>query len=191
MKKSILTLLTILLALTLPLIGIALGVQLGAAWNTGSLARWERLPDPPARPVQIAGGTISIVLVKAADSQVYACTPVGGECWVQANEPVDLTTVDADCAKYPVRYAMSAPPGNTIDTLQTQWCHFEAGEQTGYAILQDGTVWMWQHRDANFLNLARSVLTAAGGCLAGLLICTLILFSAWLISRSRQANQNI
>ena len=83
---------------------------------------------------------------------------------------------------------MSAPPGNPIDTLLAQWCHFEASEQTGYAILQDGTVWMWQHRDANLLNLARSALTAAGGCLAGLLIGTLILFSAWLISRLPRGN---
>ncbi len=188
MQKPVVTLLTILLALTLPLIGIALGVQAGRAWNTGSLARWERLPDPPASPVQIAGGATSVVLVKAADGQVYACTPVGGECWVQANVPVDLVPIDPACARYPVRYLMSAPPGNPIDTLQTQWCHFEAGEQTGYAILDDGSVWMWQHRDANFLNLARTAVTAAGGCLAGLLIGALILFSAYLVSRVPRRN---
>lgn len=188
MQKPVLTLLTILLALTLPLIGIALGIQAGKAWNTGSLARWERLPDPPARPVQIAGGATSQVFIKAADGQVYACTPVGGECWVQANEPVDLAPIDAACAEYPIHYAMSASPGNAIDTLETQWCHFEAGEQTGYAILDDGSVWMWQHRDANFLNLARTAVAAAGGCLAGLIISALILFSAWLISRVPRRN---
>jgi hypothetical protein len=188
MKTSILTLLSILLALTLPLIGIALGLRFGRAWNAGSLARWERLPDPPASPVQIMGGATSQVFIKASDGQVYACTPVGGECWVQANVPVDLAPIDAACADHPISYIMSAPPGNPIDTLQTQWCHFEAGEQTGYAILADGSVWRWQHRDANFLNLARTAVTAAGGCLAGMLTGVLILFSAWLISRVPRGN---
>jgi hypothetical protein len=188
MKRSILTLLTILLALALPILGIALGVQLGAAWNTGSLARWERLPDLPASPIQIVGGTTSLVYVKTADGQVYTCTPAGGECWTRADAPLDLDPIDAACAEYPLRYAMSAPPGNIIDSLQTQWCHFEAGEQTGYAILDDGTVWMWQHRDANYLNLARIAVTATGGCLAGLLTGTLILFSVWLVSRLPREN---
>jgi len=188
MQKPVVTILTILLALALPILGIALGVQLGAAWTTGSLARWERLPDPPASPVQIVGGTTSLVYVKAANDQVYTCTPAGGECWARADAPPDVAPIDAACAEYPIRYAMTAPPGNAIDTLLAQWCHFEASEQTGYAILQDGTVWMWQHRDANFLNLARTAVTATGGCLAGLLTGVLILFSAWLISRVPRRN---
>lgn len=188
MKRAILTVLTILLALTLLLVGIALGVRLGVAWNTGSLARWERLPEPPASPVQIVGGTTRLVYVMAADGQVYACTPAGGECWAAVDTPLDIAPIDPACAEYPIHYSMSAPPGKTIDSLQTQWCHFEAGEQTGYALLDDGTVWMWQHRDANFLNLARTAVTATAGCLAGLLLGALILFFAWLFSRTTRRN---
>ena len=191
-QKPVLNLLlTILLALALPILGVALGFQFSVAWNTGSLARWERLPEPPARVEKFVGGSTSQVFIQAADGQIYACTLAGGECWAPADAPPDYPSIDAACAEYPIRYDLSAPPGKVMDVLETQWCHFEAGEQTNYALLEDGSLWRWHHRDANFLNLARAGVSALGGCVAGLLFGAIILFSFWLFNRAllaRQAN---
>jgi len=75
-------------------------------------------------------------------------------------------------------------PGKVIGSLQTQSCLAEAGEEDDYAILEDGSVWVWSHWDASFLNLSRSFESIAAGCLVGLLPSIAVLSFVWLKKRA-------
>lgn len=187
MKPPIRLGLVVLLAASLPLIGLAAGILISRAWNSGALARWQRLPDPPASPVQIVGGSISAVYIRASDGRVYSCNPSDGPCWVEAEQPANSPTRSQACEQYPRRYSVSPAPGKVADSLQVQWCHFEAGEEVNYAVLEDGSLWSWRHRDANFLNLARAFAALAGGFLVGALASVALLLAVWLSRRARRA----
>jgi hypothetical protein len=91
------------------------------------------------------------------------------------------------CSDWPTRYDVSAPPRQPVDYLQTRWCHFEAGEESDYALLADGSVWVWNHWDANFLNLARLFGPMGGGACAGALLGVLVPVFAWLRERRRRS----
>jgi hypothetical protein len=177
----------IFLAVLLPAIGLAAGILIGRAWNSGAFARWQRLPDPPASPVQIVGGSARDVYIQASDGQVYSCNPSDGPCWAQDEKPATSPAQSGDCEQYPLHYSVSPAPGKVVDSLQIQWCHFEAGEETNYVVLEDGSVWRWQHWDANFLNLTRSFVSLAGGCLAGLLLSVALVLAVWLRKRAQRA----
>ena len=179
----------VLLAMLLLPAGLAAGVLVGQEWNAGSFTRWQRLPDPPAKPVRIVGGSTEVVDIEMAGGQVYYCNQSNNRCWVQSEEPVSVASSNEWCDQYPLHYSVSAPPGKVIDYLQTQWCHFEAGEEADYALLENGSVWMWNHWDANFLNLARAFAAMGGGCSVGLLISIAVPVFIWLRKRTRRAGQ--
>jgi hypothetical protein len=175
-----------LLVVVLSLGGCAAGMPLGTAWNSGSLARWDRLPDPPAAPAAIVTGSTAEVYIETADGGIYYCNPADEVCWVESDTPEPLAARNEDCEDWPIRYQVRPAPGTVIDSLQTQWCHFEAGEEVDYAILDDGSVWMWSHFDANYLNMARVLVPMGGGCLAGLLVGIVLIVVVWR-RRRRQA----
>ncbi len=172
-------------------IGTGAGFMVGRAWNSGAFVRWRRLPDPPMRPVQIVGGSTTTVFIATTDGQGYYCSLSDGKCWVKYDEPVSTSPNNEDCERYPVHYSVSAPPGKVIDSLQTQWCHFEAGAEVDYAILEDGSIWMWNHFDANFLNLARAFGSAGVGCSLGLLAGIAVSIFYWRKGRVRQVDEQI
>ncbi len=182
-----LPLLIILVIVLLPL-GAAAGFQVGVAWNAGRLARWRRLPALPGRATRIAGGSTAAVYVEAAGGQVYVCNHLEALCWARYDEPVISDLSNEYCEQWPTRYAVAAPPGQPVDYLQARWCHFEAGEESDYALMADGSLWVWNHWDANFLNLARVFGAMGGGACAGLLVGVAVPVFAWRRERRRQAS---
>ena len=191
MKKLNLLILFVLTVTLVSPIGAGVGFMVGRAWNSGAFAHWRRLPDPPMRPVQIVGGSTTTVFIETTDGQVYYCNHEDDKCWVKYNDPVSPSTKNDYCEQHPFRYVVSAAPGKVIDYLQTQWCHFEAGSEADYAILEDGSVWMWNHFDANFLNLARAFGAAGGGCSVGLLAGIAVSIYSWRRGRARQVDGQI
>ena len=183
-----LSLFVLLATLLLP-IGTVAGFMIGRAWNSGGLTRWQRLPNPPAWPVQIVGGSLSTVFVETPDGQVYMCDVSEDQCWVAYAEPVEVAPRNEACESWPIHYAVSAPPGEVVDYFQAQWCHFEAGEESDYALLEDGSAWMWNHFDANLLNPTRVLTAMAGGCCAGLLGSIAVPAFVVLRRRARRAAQ--
>ncbi len=177
-------LLLIMLVIVLLPLGAAAGFEVGAAWNAGRLTRWQRLPAVPERPTRIAGGSTASVFVETGAGQIYVCNHRDdGQCWVKYDQPVVSELSSEYCAQYPNHYAVSAPPGKPVDYLRADWCHFEAGEEADYALLADGSVWMWNHWDANFLNLARVFGTMGGGACLGLVIAIAVPIFVWLKGR--------
>jgi len=192
MKKPNALILFFLIAALASPIGAGIGFLVGKAWNSGDLTGWRRLPAPPMMPVQIVGGSTTAIFIATADGQVFYCSPMDGdECWVKYDEPVFTDASNEYCEQWPLYYSVRAAPGEVIDYLQTQWCHFEAGEETDYALLEDGSVWVWHHFDANFLNLARAFDTAGVGCSVGLLAGVAVSIFNWRRGRARQVNEQI
>jgi hypothetical protein len=148
-------LLTLGLALVLAILGGWLGLELGVAWNRGAFSQWRQLPNPPAPASRIAAGSTDAVLIEATDGNYYLCQATGDSCWTTATGNEMLEASGEDCAEYPTDYALSAPPEQPVDFLETHWCHFEAGSETNYALMADGDVWVVTHFGANFLDLAR------------------------------------
>ncbi|MFN8459719.1 MAG: hypothetical protein U0401_34575 [Anaerolineae bacterium] len=152
------------------------GLWLAQTWNSGGFVRWERLPPLPQPPLQLVGGAIAgnfrgVVYVKTIDGQVYACRPRETDaCWLKTNTPSKGGSEDETCAAYPLRYTVAEPPGPVKEHLRVQWCHFEAGAQNDFVLLEDGSIWVWQHWDANYLNLSRGFLALGCGPSLGLLI---------------------
>ncbi|MDW8328315.1 MAG: hypothetical protein RMK99_17285 [Anaerolineales bacterium] len=107
---------------------------------------------------------------------------------MEDEQPVALPARSEACEQYPLHYSVSPAPGKVVDALQVQWCHFEAGEEVNYVVLEDGSVWSWRHRDANFLNLARWFAAPAGGFLVGVLSSAALLLAIWPRRRARRAH---
>lgn len=180
----------ILLAIVLTPIGIVLGFQAGTQWNRGAFTPWLRLPDPPVTPVQIVDGSSTVVYIEASDGQVYSCSWPDNQCWVEDEKPVTTTQQQDNCDYGPLQYSVSAPPGKVTSYLKTQCSFFELGEESDYAILEDGSAWVWNHRDATGLNLTRLLAAAGGGGGLGLLasLAIPVLIRLW---RRRQRDAGV
>lgn len=151
-----------------------LGLTVGILWNRGEFARWQPLPPLPASAARIVTGSPDGVIVETVDGSLLFCDAAGESCWTAATEMTGLTPVGEDCAEYPVGYNVSAPPQQAVDYLTTTWCHFEAGEQTDYALLADGSVWVWTHFNANFLSLFRAFGSSLAGAVAGFVLAAVV-----------------
>jgi hypothetical protein len=108
------------------------------------------------------------VYVRSATGEIYYCPPfTDGDCWVPAAEPLDLPEVEP--CEYPSNYDAPAPPGRVLDSLDTEVCNFEAGYQVRFAVLEDGSVWRWQHFASGLTALAEWLFGGLCGALLGLL----------------------
>lgn len=169
MKWIIRILVVVSASLALAVLGWQVGSEVGGAWVRGDSRQWRRLPDPPEPVQRIAGGSIREVVVESADGSLYECQMRGQSCWASTDDTKVLEPDYQDCTRYPTNYQLSEPPQKPIDFLETYWCHFEAGAEVDYAIMQDGSVWVIDVQGSSMLTLAAIFLPGIAGCGIGLI----------------------
>ncbi len=165
-------------------LGLLAGLALAQPAARGALSRWQRLPAPPSPAVKIVAGGLGLsngswyIYIRAADGQNYYCPPYSsGNCWRPA-PPAPNVPVSLPCEP-PARFSVPAPPGRAVDTLQAQACNAEAAYQVNFAVLDDGSVWRWQHFTSGLAAIATWLLFALGGAVVGLLLWAIVAVVAW------------
>jgi hypothetical protein len=174
--------------LGLPVLGLLGGFRVAEAAVSGALTRWQRLPDPPQPAAEILaagsrmGNDAWWIYVRSAAGETYACSPAEeGACWVTVPEPVELPTMPP--CEYPSNYTVPAPPGRVIARLDTEACNFEAGYQVNFAVLENGSVWRWEHFSSGLSGVAGWLF--GGLCGAGLGVLVAVTLTTIVLIRRR------
>lgn len=185
----ILPALIINVVLLLPILGCLAGGWYGVAWNRGSVISWKRLEPLPQKATHIlaAGTGLSnyswVVYVKTTNQKVYSCSPEA--CWLEKTVVPEELLASPPCDR-PAHFEVPSPPGRVVDSIETQACHPEAAYQVNFAVLEDGSVWRWQHFvTASSLLLYLLVSTVCGSML-GLFGSLVIAVSILLRNKRKQ-----
>lgn len=74
----------------------------------------------------------------------------------------------------PANFEVPSPPGQVIDSREVQTCHPEAVHQVNFAVLEDGSIWRWQHFATDLSLLERLFVSTICGSILGLWGSTMI-----------------
>jgi hypothetical protein len=167
---------SLLLLIGLPLLGVGAGFRLLDAWKRAD--KWEALGRPPVMPAEIVDADLSEVLVRGQDESLYVCDHTGRTrdkaCW----EPLDHTGEgygDVSHDTYRGSVEIPPPPGVVKQTLDVSWHRAERASYARYVLLEDGSLWVWDHHaDANW-----SLVLLAVGPICGLALAVVIVAMWW------------
>ena len=176
----------------LPCLGLLGSGAYLRARQTGAFSRWQSLGAPPGRAVNIVTGDRDVVYVRTAAGVIYGCThaeayePVN--CWGVAQEPL---LVDRK-ARFGVRLytgEVKPPAGTLVDTLHVTVWYAEDAFETRYALLQDGTVWMWEYDRGAYWTLLILIVGPLAGLAVGIAASVLLWVAAGLRSSRQRRHQ--
>jgi hypothetical protein len=171
-------LLTAVILLLLPCLGLGGSVVYLRLWRAGTLSRWRRLEPLPARGVEFVAGTTTTVYVRADDGRLYGCRHRGGievprDCWSEAQEPLKL---DLDRRSDQLVYTgeVKPPRGTVVDTLEVSEWYAESMSEARYALLQDGTVYKWEYDTGMYGSLIKLALGLGIGLVLGIVAVVIL-----------------
>jgi hypothetical protein len=121
-------------------VGYRVGYQLSGAGRLPATPRqvvWQPLGSPPKRPVAILAVDVSSVAAVSATGTIYRWQFNTG--W----QPVEQLPVSGRSSPA-FDLPHEPPPGEVLDLAQVV-APGEAGTYTEFALLADGSVWMWQY----------------------------------------------
>lgn len=170
------------------ILGGFIGGRLGWLSVTGRLARWQLLNAPPADAVEIFGGEPDSLLVRTEQGQVYHYTR---HSWQEITLPVDFVPrEDYHCYSLPT----PEPPGHEIDRFADSTMCMETANQRYYVLLDDHSVWRWEHTtDATSGGLIWVIGTIAG-LILGFILGLVFLWGGWVYSvwqRDKQDKEHL
>ncbi len=155
------------------LIGYVVGLQLSGAGYLSSSPKqvaWRSLGSPAEKPVNILAADVSSVATVSADGTISYWQPESG--W---QEVAQLPTFGRSEASTGLVH--DPPPGDVI-AIHKSMVRDEAGTFTEYAVLDDGSVWIWQYQQPGLGLLVSFVYGLAGSCV-GLLIGLVLAWRVW------------
>ena len=167
----------------LPLLGLNGGFALLRSCQRADAAEWESLGQPPEPPVEIVDAGLSKVYVRVDGGSLFECdhirAPYDDRCW---NEVIEVGALDPGL-EYRNTFAgeIPAPPGPVVQSLDLSWHRAERAKHRRYALLEDGSVWLWDYNaDAN-----TGLLTLMGGPVCGLGLAIVVVILIWLAAGVR------
>ncbi len=168
---------SLLLLIGLPLLGVRGGFALLDAWRDADAGSWRALGRPAEMPTAIVDATMYVVYVRGQDGSLFVCDHRGqtrdNACW-QEVEQVGERDYDVEHANT-YRGEIPAPPGTVVETLDLSRHFAERASHARYALLEDGSVWLWDyHADANW-----SLVLLACGPVLGLGLGVVIVALWW------------
>ncbi len=180
------------------LLGACCGYFIINIMNSGIFVRWQNLGSPSEprmlgrsldeKAVKIeAYDTVRVRVItnlsRRFNTQHEFCLNYlmpSKNCWYEQQE--DFFPAEYQSCK--LQFRLSSPPGRVIDQAQVKYCNFTETSQTSYAILDNGTVWVWHHTARTNPSYAITV-AIIPGALTGLIIGVFMLF---FITRPREAH---
>ena len=169
---------TILLLIGLPLLGVGAGFALLEAWNRADAGGWESLGTPPEALEAMVDASLDAVYARAVDGSLFACDRTGptrdNACWQEIAElPEREAGVDH---RDTYGKEIPAPPGRVVESIDVSRMFAERSSHARYALLEDGSIWHWDYNgDANW-----SLLLLASGPVCGLALAIVIVLVMWL-----------
>lgn len=184
---------SVLLLIGLPLLGFRAGFDFPERWK--NLARWQSLGSPAEMPLAIVGGDLDVVYLRGQDGSLFECDRTGptrdNACWKQ----VDQQRKRGGGENLGDRFGgeIPPPPGPVKEVLDVSWMFAERATYLRYALLQDGSVWVWEYQaDANW-----NLMLIVCGPVGGLALAIVIVLAIWLtlglraLLRRRRAKREI
>lgn len=173
------------------LLGLIGGFLVLWASDVGLFVKWRPLPTDLLRPqklIDLLGGNfdadgLPYVYVETDDGNSYSCQwppplLLINRCWIQTQSP-HIGASDKGCennlggAARHRRFIISAPPDITTDRIRLEVCGASSSVYE-YALLEDGTVWVWSLAPKHPLDMiGTAILILLGGCpgiLVGLIL---------------------
>jgi hypothetical protein len=168
---------SLVLLIGLPLLGIPAGFALLDAWKGWDAGSWQELGTPPKKPTSIVNADLDEVYVRAQDGSLWVCDHTGptrdNACWRETEEVGKLASGEEHNQYY--RQEIPPPPGTAKQVLHISWYHAERARHSRYALLEDGSVWLWDcFPDANW-----SLVLLACGPISGLALAVIIVSLWW------------
>jgi hypothetical protein len=167
---------SLLLLIGLPLLGVGAGFRLLDAWRRSD--DWEALGRPSVMPAEIVDADLSQVLVRGQDGSLYVCDQNGptrdNACWEQVDQIAEgYGGVSHDTYRGSVE--IPPAPGAVMQTLDVSWHAAERASYARYILLEDGSLWVWDHHaDANW-----SLVLLAVGPICGQALAVVIVVLWW------------
>jgi len=161
----------------LPCLGLGGSTAFLFARRTGLLLHWRSLGAPPSTGIDIVTGDTAVVYVLGADGAYYGCqhggTRADRDCWFEAAEPyaIDHRTI-LDQRFYDED--VQPPSGIVMDTLEVTVRYAEDIFESRYALLSDGTIWLWEYDVGAYHTITVLVLGLVGGTALGILIAIVL-----------------
>jgi len=168
---------SLLLLIGLPLLGIPAGFALLSAWNNLDARSWQALGRPAEVPTAIVDADLDEVYVRAQDGSLYVCDHTGptrnNACWVEVDQVGERDDGVRPNSTY--REEVPSPPGTIREFRHVSWYHAERARHSRYALLEDGSIWLWDRSaDANW-----SLVLLACGPISGLALAIVIVLVWW------------
>jgi len=124
--------------------GLVIQSPLSKVISEGAFTRWRSLGSPSERMISLLGigqyGPDHVVYAETEAGNVYRCCPRSVGQWERAEPPKYVS--DQPCWRLPRR--ASPPPRPVRDCVEIAMYEW-ATDRTQFALLDDGTVWMWHH----------------------------------------------
>jgi len=154
-SKTWLAVAVLLILVLSPCVGLGGGVAYLLAYREGAFSRWRSLGSPPAPATALYAGDTAVIYAAAADGNVYTCPPTSqarDACWTLAAPPYTVDT-RADYEHSVISGDPPPPPEAPVDVLYVSRFYAEMAVEARYALLPDGTVWVWYFESAGYLSL--------------------------------------
>lgn len=183
-RTSALAVLVFLLLICSPCLGLGGGLAYLRLEGQGALARWRPLAALPETAVAFVTADPNRVYVSTVSGQVYVCrhnAPTDGQCWLLAEEPYTIAS-ESDFEHSVFTGQVPPPPGDLIDTVYVSIFYGDAAFEARYALLADGSVWVWEYSASS--NMALLVLLA--GPVIGLVLGVLVALALLVIAAVRR-----
>lgn len=131
----------------------------------------------------IVDADLDTVCVRGQDGSLFECDHTGptrdNTCWKEVDQPREKDPYVEHRNTY--QGDIPSPPGPVKDALDVSRQFAERASHARYALLEDGSVWLWDyHADAN-----TSLLLLAGPPIIGLALAIGIVLVIWLVAGLR------
>lgn len=149
----------------------------------GILTRWEQAPAPPEALTRLDLGEAGEVLAVASNGTLYEFrygTYQSLSTWTQVSEPSGTPVIGAGCFEAMGNYLVLPPPGKVVSRVGESCAYMESGYRLDVALLEDGSVWTWEHERYAYSELM---------CMFGLLVAFLLgipFFVMWVVLKVTQ-----
>ena len=184
MKLAAKILRSIFIVAILSVAGFFAGLQI-SEWssNFASSARsaeWVNLGIPPSGAKVVHIGQHGGFLIEGNNGVFYYCQWVGNNSscrWqIQTASEADLGINDSDHLEWT---DIPSPPGDVISEAAYAFSGGEVVLQSNYAVLDDGSVWLWEYSVSGMDQLGRGLSIIALGLISGLIIGVTVSIMLW------------
>lgn len=162
-------------------VGIIISPSLVQQMRDGVFTRWEPLGSPPEPITRLLGYEFGdrariLVRVETNSGALYQCCSRQSTDWNEVT-PSELVYADA-CGDLPSQAAV--PPREVLSCVESRAVE-GATDRTQFALLDDGSVWVWRHRVEFLAELPIICWSGAIGLLLGIGVMGCV----WIIQRRR------